>query len=257
MSDKELKKYLDSLYSKYHKKFSSKDPVWILHEFYDKKDIEIIGFITSCYTYGKVESINAFIRKLLNITGNKVHEFTSNYNEHKDKKYFEDMYYRFNSPEDLSILISKIRNVIIEYSSLEDLFLKYYSESHENILPALHAFTKELNEKKGNEESLKYLVPLAENGSACKRLNLYLRWMVRNDYIDVGIWKNVSVSKLLIPVDTHVYKVSKILGLAERNTCDMKFVIELTNKLKTFNAEDPVRYDFAICHAGMEGFLKS
>ncbi|MFZ1322448.1 MAG: TIGR02757 family protein [Ignavibacteria bacterium] len=256
MSDKELKKYLDSLYSKYHKKFSSNDPVWILHEFYDKKDIEIIGFITSCYSYGRVDSINAFIRKLLNITGNKVHEFTSNYNEHKDKKYFEDMYYRFNSTEDLSQLISKIRNVINEYSSLEDLFLKYYSKSDENILPALKGFTKELNENKGNEHSLKYLVPLAESGSACKRLNLYLRWMVRNDDIDLGIWENVAVSKLLIPVDTHVYKVSKILGLAERNTSDMKFVIELTKKLKTFNSEDPVRYDFAICHAAMEGILK-
>lgn len=256
MSDKKLKKYLDLLYIKYHKKFSSKDPVWILHDFYDKKDIEVIGFITSCYSYGRVESINFYIRKLLNITGNKVYEFTSNYNEHKDKKFFEDMYYRFNSSEDLTHLILKIRNVILKYSSLEDLFLKYYSNSDENILPALQGFTNELNENNGNEHSLNYLVPLAERGSACKRLNLFLRWMVRNDNIDRGIWEHVAVSKLLIPVDTHVYKVSKLLGLAERNTCDMKFVIELTRRLKTFNAEDPVRYDFAICHASMEGILK-
>ena len=255
MNKKDLKEYLDHLYFTYKAKHSSKDPVWILHEFTDFKDIEIAGLITSCYAYGQVDQINIFIRKFFKNINYKVYEFTSNYSEHKDKKYLDALNYRFNTSDDLSLLLKNIKNILNNYGSLQNLFMENYNSDDENILNALENFTEKLNTYSKQGTYHKYLIPLAKNGSTCKRLNLYLRWMVRKDEIDFGLWDKVDKAKLLMPVDTHVYKVSRKLKMVKRNTCDMKFAIELTNKLRKFDPEDPVRYDFALCHAGMEKII--
>ncbi|MBK8554063.1 MAG: TIGR02757 family protein [Ignavibacteria bacterium] len=252
MNNKELKTYLDSLYNKYRDKYSSKDPVWILHNFNEAKDIEIAGLITSSYAYGKVEQINAFVNKFLKNIDFKVHEFTSNYSEHKDKKYLKDLYYRFNTSDDLSLLIINIKNALNAYGSLQNLFLHEYAPQHQNVLPALTYFSYELNKLTNDGSYFTYLIPVTGKKSACKRLNLYLRWMVRKDEIDLGIWENIDKSKLIMPVDTHIYRVSRKLRLVKRKSCDMKFALELTDKLKKFDGNDPVKYDFALCHAGIE-----
>lgn len=186
------------------------------------------------------------------MTGNKVHEFTCNYSEHKDKKFLKDLNYRFNPQQDLSLLLKILKRIYEKHKSLEDLFMLEHSAGNENILPALKRFTGEFNISVPEKNSFRYLVPLAENGSACKRLNLFLRWMVRNDEIDTGIWNKVDTSALIIPVDVHVFRVSRKLNLVQRNTCDMKFALALTDKLKEFDPADPVKYDFAICHISME-----
>ena len=252
MNDKKLKKYLDSLYIKYHKKYSSGDPVWILHGL-KQEDIEISAFITSCYCYGRVGAICNFISKFIDITGNKVYEFTANYSERKDKKYIDELKYRFNSGDDFSILLSRIRKIINEYGSLEKFFLRGYSDSHNNILPALKEFTPAFRSGVTDPVSFGYLVPDVNAGSACKRLNLFLRWMIRKDDIDLGLWNGADASKLIMPVDTHVFRVSRMLSLALRKSCDMKFAVELTEKLKKFDPADPVKYDFALCHIGIDG----
>ncbi|HMQ69950.1 MAG TPA: TIGR02757 family protein [Ignavibacteria bacterium] len=252
MNNKELKSYLDKLYFKYKDKHSSKDPVWILHEFQDAKDIEIAGLITSCYAYGRVDQINIFIKRFLKNIDFKVHEFTSNYSEHKDKKYLAALSYRFNTENDLSLLLKNINNILNKYQSLQDLFVENYHDEHQNILEALDNFTLKLNEYSDSETNHGYLIPLSKNRSTCKRLNLFLRWMIRKDEIDIGIWEKVDMSKLIMPVDTHIYRVSRKLKMVKRNTCDLKFALELTDKLRKFDQKDPVKYDFALCHAGME-----
>lgn len=252
MNNKELKEFLDNLYDKYKSKYSSKDPVWILHGFQDEKDIEIAGLLTSCYAYGKVELINQFITKFLNNIDFKVHEFTSNFSQQKDKKFLNGLYYRFNTEDDLSLLIKNIKNVIVKYGSLKNYFLNNYNNTDNNILPALSAFTAELNIKFNPNSYYKYLIPLSDNNSTCKRLNLFLRWMVRKDEIDLGIWKEVDKSKLIMPVDTHIYRIARKLNLVKRKSYDMKFAIELTEKLKQFDKNDPVKYDFAMCHIGID-----
>ncbi len=254
MYKKDLKVLLDKLYLKYSKKHSSKDPVWTIHKFSDPKDIEIAGLITSCYAYGRVEQINQFTDKFFLRTGFKVHEFTSNYSEHKDKKFLKDLYYRFNNESDLSLLIKNIKNSLELYGSLENLFKQNYSDTHENILPALSEFSRTLCIHNKKDSNYGYLMPSPVNNSACKRLNLYLRWMIRKDEIDTGIWSgSFDKAKLIMPVDTHIYRVSKHLGLVSRNSCDLKFAIELTKELKKFDSSDPVKYDFALCHLGIEG----
>lgn len=258
MKNRDLKKILDKLYNKYSHKFSSKDPVWILHGFSDEKDIETAGLITSCYTYGQVDQINRFIHRFLESVNHKVHEFTSNYSEQKDKKYLKNLYYRFNSADDLSLLIKNIRLCIEESGSLKNVFLNKYRQEDKNILNALKHFTASLNRIKSDKRSYRYLIPSPEDNSACKRLNLYLRWMIRKDETDTGIWGDkADKSKLIMPVDTHIYRISTRLGLVKRKSCDMKFALELTEKLRTFDKNDPVKYDFALCHTGIEKEIDS
>ena len=255
MNNIELKKLLDELYFRYKKKHSSKDPVWNLHRLNDEKDVEILGLITSAYSYGSVDQINRFISALTDRTGFKLHEFTSNYSEHKDKKFLKGLHYRFNSEKDLSMLLINIKKVIINYGSLKNLFLEGYLNDDKNILNALNHFTVLFNNKqnKNIRTSYDYLVPSPENNSACKRLNLYLRWMIRKDEIDPGAWSgSIDKAKLIMPVDIHVYRISKYLKMVNRKSCDLKFAVELTEKLKLFDITDPVKYDFALCHYQME-----
>lgn len=252
MNKEKLGKYLDEIYVKYKHKHSSKDPIWILHKLKNSHDIEIAGLLVSCYSYGRVDQINELMNKLFKRIGYDVHEFTLNFSEQKDKKFFEDLYYRFNSPDDMMNLFRNINLVLRKFGSLKELFLGSLTKDELNIINALIKFGKELNNFPGSTKSYNYLIPNVEKNSACKRLNLYLRWMVRDDEIDLGCWKEIGRNKIIMPVDTHVYKISRQLGLIERKSCDLKFAVELTERLKEFDPEDPVKYDFALCHIGID-----
>ncbi len=241
---------LEKLYLKYKHRYSSDDPVWFLHNFKEEKDIEVLGLIASCYAYGQIGLINKFISEFLKRINNKPHEFIANFDLRRDGKILDGMNYRFNNDMDLKNLIENIKANILEYGSLLNLFLEKYSDKDENILNALRLFSNSLrNIFLKNLKGYDYLIPDVSRNSTCKRLNLFLRWMVRKDEIDLGIWgRKVDKSKLLMPVDVHVYRVSRKLKLIKRNSCDMKFAIELTDKLKKYDASDPVKYDFALCH---------
>jgi uncharacterized protein (TIGR02757 family) len=254
----ELNELLDSLYLRYKKKFSSKDPVWILHRFQDECDIEIIGLITSAYSYGQVDQINRFIERLLAKIGSKPYEFTINFQKRKDKKFLKRLSYRFNTENDLINLFSSINANLMKYSSLKNLFISSYKNDAVNIVEALTNFSSSHNLKQRNNTNryYHYLVANPANKSTCKRMNLFLRWMVRKDEIDLGIWNDVSASKLIMPVDTHIARISKRLKLVKRKTIDLKFAIELTEKLKKFDINDPVKYDFALCHIGIDKRLQ-
>ncbi len=253
MNSVQLKDLLENLYATYSPKFSSRDPVWNLHRFSDERDIEIAGLITSAYAYGSVDQINNFIDTLLKRIGNKPYEFTINFEKRKDKKFLNGMYYRFNSEGDLINLFDSLSKNLVRHSSLKKLFMSNHEQEHENIVEALTGFTSALSSNTlKNNKYYHYLLPNPANGSTCKRMNLFLRWMVRKDDIDLGIWGEVSTSKLIMPVDTHIGRISKRLKLVKRISIDLKFAIELTDKLKEFDALDPVKYDFSLCHIGIE-----
>lgn len=255
MDYNKLKKILDGLYLKYRKKYSSSDPVWNLLRIKNEKDIEILGFITSCYSYGNVALINRFITEFTCKTGINLYEFTSNYSEHKDKKFLKGLNYRFNSADDLSELINCTGKILRKYGSLKNSFAEGYSIKDKNIIPALTEFVLKFRSGKKFSRGFNYLVPSPSDNSACKRLNLFLRWMVRKDEIDFGIWSDViDKAGLLMPVDIHVYRISRKLELVKRKSCDLKFAVELTDSLKKFDISDPVKYDFALCHFQMEKY---
>jgi uncharacterized protein (TIGR02757 family) len=255
-----LKRQLDRLYIQYKRKFSSKDPVWILHRFDNEKDIEIIGLITSAYAYGQVDLINKFIEKLLSVIDKKPYEFTINFEKRKDKKYLKGLNYRFNTEKDLIELFERLKNVLVSHGSLKHLFLEKYDCEKDNVEHSLFQFMKKLipsNEQSSpyppSKGEFNFLIPDPTKKSTCKRMNLFLRWMVRKDEIDAGIWSEVDKSKLIMPVDVHIARIAKKLNLVSRATVDMKFAIELTNKLKEFDNDDPVKYDFSLCHIGIDG----
>jgi uncharacterized protein (TIGR02757 family) len=253
-----LKEKLDKIYLHYRQRFSSKDPVWVLHRFPDAGDTEIIGIIAASYSYGQVDQINKFTEKLLSQTGNNPYEFTINFTKRKDKKYLKGLNYRFNSEEDLADLFYSLSKAVNEHGSLKNLFMKGFKADSENIIEALSDFVTYLSSftihHNGDKPNyFNYLLPNPTNKSTCKRMNLFLRWMVRNDEIDTGLWSEISKSKLIMPVDVHVARVSKNLRLVNRKSVDLKFALELTETLKKFDKDDPVKYDFALCHIGIDG----
>ena len=274
MQYNKLKNLLDNLYLSYKHKFSSKDPVWILHRFGNERDIELTGLITAAYAYGSVDQINRFIDLFLYRIGNKPYEFIINFSKHKDKKYLNGLNYRFNTEKDLVKFICSLNQVLIEFKSLKSLFMSEYDDNHDNILKGLENFTTVVNnyfpnlkagrslgnrgeggrslENKAKKGYHHYMISSPANGSTCKRMNLFLRWMIRKDEIDTGIWNIISSSKLIIPVDVHIARAAGKLNLVKRKSIDIKYAIELTNKLKSFDPDDPVKYDFSLCHMGID-----
>jgi uncharacterized protein (TIGR02757 family) len=258
MKHSELKKYLYENYLSYKKAYSSEDPVWSLHKINDEKNKELTAFIFSCFAYGRVDIMNEFLNTLSARLNSNMYEFTVNFDEKKDKKYVANLYYRFNVSNDLVFLFKQLRQAISDYGSLRNLFLKGYSEDDDNILSGLYNFTDYLKKGIKSNSKFHYLIPDSRKNSTCKRLNLFLRWMVRKDEIDPGLWSSdISTSKLIMPVDTHVYRISHQLKIINRKSCDMKFAIELTQKLKEFDPKDPVKYDFALCHIGIDARMNS
>lgn len=133
--------------------------------------------------------------------------------------------------------------------------MKYYDKQHSTVIPALAGFTGEINSGLKPEPGnyYHYLITNPLSGITCKRMNLFLRWMVRKDEIDLGFWNDIPASKLVMPVDTHIARISKSLKLVKRKSIDLKFALELTESLKRFDPDDPVKYDFALCHLGIDG----
>ena len=233
--------------------FIENDPVQFPHKFQDKRDIEISGLISSSLSYGKREKIIKIVEIVHELIEYKPYEFALNFDIKKDGKLFEKFIYRYNNGNDMALLIHSIGQALKEYNSLEEVFLKGYSSSDKNIKPALTSFVSILTDYLPIGESNLKLIPSPDKGSACKRLNMYLRWMVRSGPVDLGIWKEISTSKLIIPLDTHVAKLSRKLHLTERKADDWKTAEEITDKLKEFDAHDPVKYDFALFGMGISG----
>ena len=256
LTDIKTKRLLDLLYAKYNIKESSKDPVWNLNVLPSNRDIEIAAFIISCYSYGGVKQINSFAGKVFEFSGYRLYDFVRRFGKgERSRAEKVNFTYRFNTTEDFILLLESIKKAVREHGSLKNLFLIGYDKSHSNIIQALERFTKYIRGSAAGSKTFGYLVPDASDGSACKRLNLFLRWMVRKDNVDFGLWSpEVDSSKLLMPVDIHVYRQSQKLKLVKRKSCDLKYAVELTEKLKEFDPRDPVKYDFALCHMGMEGY---
>ncbi|MEI7475722.1 MAG: TIGR02757 family protein [bacterium] len=250
-----LKDFLDELVIKYEvSEFIKDDPVQFPHKFQDFKDIEIAGLIASSFAYGKRDKIIETVNKILIVMENEPYNFVNNFNIEKDAKLFEGFCYRYNSGGDIILLIESLRKAYNEYNSLEKLFLKEYSEEHKNIKPALNSFVNELRDFAPdgyNPKGFYFLLPSPLRESACKRLNLFLKWMVRKQPVDLALWKSVKPSQLIMPLDVHVAKQSRKLGLTQRKADDWKTAEEITDRLRQFDAEDPVKYDFAIFGMGV------
>lgn len=231
------------------------DPLQFLHKFSKPEDIEVIGLIASVFAYGNVKQINNTLNKIILIMGGSPYNFIINFRP-SDAEKFHNLKHRFYTSEDITRLFEILKSTYQKFISLNNLFLFRYNPQDENIKSGISGFSKYFLESYQKKYGLisngfSFMFPLPEKNSACKRMNLFLRWMVRKDELDFGIWGGIQTNKLLIPVDTHVARICKNLKLTKRKNASWQMAEEITNHLKNFDPDDPVKYDFAICHIGM------
>lgn len=256
----DLTRILEDLYRRYHRRaYVHPDPVEFLYEYETPADREIAGLVAASLAYGRVTQILKSVSSVLAPMGPS----PSYYLEHTTKKgllrTFRHFKHRFSTGEELAELLAGIRRVIHAYGTLYACMKHHLDESENTIVPALTLFVEELREK--CTSSCNSLLPLPAAGSACKRLNLYLRWMVRRDDVDIGDWEDIPPSKLVIPLDTHMHRTSIALGFTKRSQANMKTALEVTASFRTIAPADPVRYDFVLTrpgiwkYAGLAGML--
>lgn len=241
---------LDELQKKYETEdFIKDDPIRFSHRFKDKKDIEIAGFIASMIAYGQRTVFVKKLDELFKIAQDEPYNFIMNF----EPKILGNFNYRFGKPQDFAMIFEVLKKLYSEGSSLEELF-KYGYETHENrFIPVSDYFYSNVAEHTGGFSAM---IPDANKGSAMKKMCMYMRWMVRKSAVDMGIWHFIPKSELLIPLDTHVARISRELGLLTRKQNDFKAVVELSNNLKKLCPEDPIKYDFALFGYGINHPVK-
>ncbi len=255
-----LKRRLERLRKTFHPGFVSSDPVEFVHMFTSPGDREVVGLIASSLAYGRVDGIKRAVRSVLDAMDWRPYTFVAAFDPRKQAGAFKGFVYRFNRAHDMVSLIYIMRQMIDGYGSIGGFFLQGYSPGERNIKGALSSFSRRalalaksgLPADAGAYSGPGFFFPDPLSGSPCKRLNLFLRWMVRrDDGLDFGLWKDVDPSKLVIPLDTHIARISKNIGLTERATADWKMAEEITDTLKLLDPEDPVKYDFSLARLGI------
>ncbi len=245
-----LKQFLDSKVLQYNRPgFIETDPVQIPHRYSDKEDIEISGFLTATISWGKRTSILKSASRMLEFMGNSPYDFLLN---HKDEHLIkmEGFVHRTFNSTDLYTFIEALKFLYQKQDGLEGIFTKY--KTADSLQPAIHQLKKEFFKVPHLKRTQKHLSdPL--NGSAAKRINMYLRWMVRKDNkgVDFGIWKDIPPSILSCPLDIHSGNVARKLGLLTRKQNDSKAVNELDTALRLLDPSDPVKYDYALFGLGV------
>ncbi len=230
------------------------DPIEFPRRYQDQREIEIAGFVASVLAYGRVELFKQTLEKLFALSEGKLYRYMNHFIANQERPRFKGIYYRFNTEEDLFYLMALMSRVIQDHGSIGTLFLSLYHEADEDIGPTLSRFVAALRKylSKPISRGLSYLLPSPNSGSACKRLNLFLRWMIRpNDGVDFGLWKEIPADKLIIPLDTHIIRIAQYLELTSRKSPDWKMAKEITNFLKRCDPHDPLKYDFSLCHLGI------
>jgi uncharacterized protein (TIGR02757 family) len=257
LDKKSLKQFLDRKVDEYNNlSFIPLDPVSIPHLYIKKQDIELAGLFAATFAWGNRITIINKCRELMKLMDNSPHDFIVHHKE-KDRKRFIGFRHRTFNDTDLLYFISFLQHHYKKYTSLEEAFFpeKIFNErtgETEIVERALNYFSSYFFSLEDMPPRTKKHVASPMKNSGCKRLNMYLRWMVRNDGkgVDFGIWKKVSPSQLIIPLDLHVARVAKRFKLMTRPNADWQSALELTRNLRLFDRKDPVKYDFALFALG-------
>ncbi len=254
-----LKRALDRLYLEFNQAKSATDPIQLVRPYTDPADREVVAFCTSALAFGRVGSILQSVGRLLDVMGPKPARFVRTFDPANVAPDFRTLGHRWARGGDLMALLWVQRVMIETAGSLEGFFGLGAPADADDVGPALESFTARasaipldaIRDHVGPDPSVRFFFPRPSRGSACKRLNLFLRWMVRSDAIDLGLWSNVRPAQLVIPLDTHVVRVGQCLGLTRYRTPGWRMAAEITAGLRRLDPLDPVRYDFAMCHLGM------
>ncbi|HET9482136.1 MAG TPA: TIGR02757 family protein [Candidatus Polarisedimenticolia bacterium] len=258
----ELKVRLDSLYRKFGGSYLESDPICFPRGFRDPADRETIGFLTTALAYGRVDQIKASVRRLAAILGASPAAFIRRFDARRDRRALRGFAHRFNDARDAGLLLHFMRQMLEQDGSIEAFFLRGFSGEHEDIGAALESFSSRAlaldcspyypSGRLPARAGVRFFFASPRDGSSCKRLNLFLRWMVRrDDGVDLGVWRGVPASRLVIPLDTHVSRIASYIGLTRRRSVGWKMALEVTGALRRLDPFDPVKYDFALCRLGI------
>ncbi|MTE25789.1 TIGR02757 family protein [Winogradskyella ouciana] len=250
----ELKTFLDEkVYLYNNPKFIESDPIQVPHQFSAKEDIEIAGFLTATIAWGNRKSIINNAKRMMDLLDHSPFEFVTQHQE-SDLDRFEGFVHRTFNSEDLKQFVKSLQHIYNKHGGLETVFSKHAEKA--SLQQSIHHFKKVFFEIPHLERTKKHVSDPLKN-SAAKRINMYLRWMVRNDNagVDFGIWKSLSPAQLSCPLDVHSGNVARKLGLLKRKQNDAKALAELDTNLRQLDPHDPVKYDFSLFGLGVfEGF---
>lgn len=250
MNQSELKEFLDEKATFYnHPKFIQSDPIQIPHQFTNKADIEIAAFLVATIAWGNRKSIIKNGTRLIQLMGNAPHDFIINFSE-KDVPALSGFVHRTFNETDLAYFIKSLQNIYLNHNGLEGIFTRHAEAN--SLQPAIHEFKKVFFGLPHPLRTEKHISDPKKN-SAAKRINMFLRWMVRNDQngVDFGIWQAISPSQLSCPLDVHSGNVARKLGLLKRMPNDGKALEQLDYSLREMDPSDPVKYDFALFGLGI------
>lgn len=240
---------LEDLYEKYNRaEYVAPDPLQFLAAYPDPADREVAGFICAMFAFGAVgqivKTLDIVLRRLPSPAG-----FLAYAHAEELSLMFKDFRYRFVDGVQLSALLLAMKSLRETHGSLNAALVSHYIESDDTIMPALSGFMRELSSISQNKRN--YLMPQPLKGGTCKRLHLYLRWMIRQDAVDPGGWQGVPPSKLIVPLDTHMSRICTQLGFTNRKTANGRRAEEVTAAFREICPEDPVRYDFTLTRFGI------
>jgi len=245
------KAFLDDLYARCNRReFVHPDPLELLYRYDDPADREVVGLIAASLAYGRVSQILVSVGKILGALGPHPAKFISE-NPRLNLNGFK---HRFTTGAHMADLLCGIAGVRRQYGSLAACFVNGYEPSEPTLIPVLCRFIDELGLGCGGRPP--FLLPSPDDKSACKRMWLYLRWMVRSDDVDPGGWNEIPPAKLIVPLDVHMHRICTELGLTRRKSADLRCAVEITDAFRAIEPADPVKYDFALTRFGIHPVLR-
>ncbi len=244
---------LEQIYQRYHRRaYVHPDPLEFLYAWEDAKEREIVGLVAACLAYGRVVQILKSVAAVLEAIGPSPRRFITRSTLRSMSQTFSGFRHRFADGDQLAALLYGAGRVVRQFGSIENGLADGLTPDRENLLPALTLFYGQLTR---GRHAPGHLLPDPGKASACKRLHLYLRWMIREDRVDPGGWHCVAPSELMVPLDTHMHRVGRRLGFTHRHQADMRTALEVTAGFKAICAEDPVRFDFSLTRLGIRSEL--
>ena len=253
-----LRDVLERLYARYnHREFVPPDPLQFVYRFTERLDREIAAFLAAALAYGRVRQIERSLTQLFDRMNHAPYDFTMRLNG-AGRAALRTFKHRFTTGNDIWDLLDLFRRILDDYGDLELFFLQGYHEEHDTVLPALSVFCDslcrtytDLHGQTRTSTGLSYLLASPSRGSASKRLHLFLRWMVRHDEVDIGLWRGVDKARLIVPIDVHMARLCRILGLHNDKTTSLRTAVRITSAFAELEPGDPVKYDFALSRIGI------
>jgi uncharacterized protein (TIGR02757 family) len=254
-----LKPVLDRLYAEFNYPDSATDPIQIVRRFSRPDDREVVGFIAASLAFGRVASVLQSIERVLAVSGRDPAAYVKTFEPRREAHAFRTIVHRWTGGPDLVALLWLMRQMMDCSGSLEQFFAAGDDPGSADVGPGIDSFSaralgldlKAAYGRVPRRPGVAYFFPRSSAGSACKRMNLFLRWMVRHDALDLGVWNAVRPARLVVPLDTHVIRVGRCLGLTRYTSPGWRMASDITASLRRLDPDDPVKYDFSLCHIGM------